>query len=473
MQAAAQEAGFDEPRWPARASPRWRSSSACSQTPTSARRSLFYFREPLPYDQMAPATAASYSEAHTGEPGAAAAQARRRLKARIEAELPERGCAATRPTGTPSTSASPASRPGAGRCSKTSGATWTRDPRAYAAPRSRTWQEQERWALEQFVEDRGRDFVGREATLARLRRSPSRRPGREAPPGAPASPAPPAPARAPCRSPQPPPPARRAGPAAPRPRRRHQPALDPGGRPAAALDRTSSRRRSASLQDPTDEATSRTSSSRPSPPCSGARHRAARRAACSTPSISSSPPPAPSTSPGCRSSGRPTPASSPPPSRARPEHRAGPTPRRHRPRPAAARRPGGRADRRRASAGATTRPCPHRAGTASPTRPAPTASPPPALPLWLELALDSLTAARRRRLRPRRSLPGASTGERLRRPAARCRRAPATRHRRPLRPAARARRADPRQAWAQAFVDLTALSRGGWREADLQALLPN
>jgi len=40
------------------------------------RQSLFYFRDPLPYDQMPPETAALYSESHNTAPGADAATAR-------------------------------------------------------------------------------------------------------------------------------------------------------------------------------------------------------------------------------------------------------------------------------------------------------------------------------------------------------------------------------------------------------------
>ena len=39
-------------------------------SPDQKRRSLFYFRDPLPYDQMPAETAALYSDAHNPAPGA-------------------------------------------------------------------------------------------------------------------------------------------------------------------------------------------------------------------------------------------------------------------------------------------------------------------------------------------------------------------------------------------------------------------
>ena len=59
--------------------------------PTQRRRSLFYFREPLPYDRMAPEVAATYSDAHSPYPEVRAGDARlQALKQRIAGD-PELG----------------------------------------------------------------------------------------------------------------------------------------------------------------------------------------------------------------------------------------------------------------------------------------------------------------------------------------------------------------------------------------------
>jgi hypothetical protein len=57
------------------------------------------------------------------------------------------------------------------------------ETRAFALQPIPTWQEQERWVLEQFVENRGRGFIGRTEITRSCCRRPSRR-GRTAPLGA-------------------------------------------------------------------------------------------------------------------------------------------------------------------------------------------------------------------------------------------------------------------------------------------------
>ena len=135
-----------------------------------AGRSRFYFRAPLPYDQMDPKTAAGYSERHTGEPDAAAAQVQLdALKARIKLELPGRWATYQ------------AEWDEEHQC-VTGLDAWGRqvledlwsdletETRAYAARAAGTWQQQEALILEQFIEGRCRDFVGRTERLAELRR---------------------------------------------------------------------------------------------------------------------------------------------------------------------------------------------------------------------------------------------------------------------------------------------------------------
>jgi hypothetical protein len=127
------------------------------------RRSWFYFREPLPYDQMPPETAALYSDAHNSAPGADAAAARlRHLKDRVDREPSLAGRVhhyqaqwdprTQRVTGLEAWGRQVLEH------------LWqdldeeTRDFAQQPLPR---WQDQERWAVEQFVENRGRGFIGR------------------------------------------------------------------------------------------------------------------------------------------------------------------------------------------------------------------------------------------------------------------------------------------------------------------------
>lgn len=136
--------------------------------PEQQYRSYIYFRDPLPYEQMSPADAARYSSAH--EPGRSHSEADRRLaalKRRIEAALPKRvrrysaGWDRERRTviGLDAWGQQvledlwrEVSRPAAS----------TSDAPAVPSPHP------ERDALDEFVEDRTRDFVGRGEILKEL-----------------------------------------------------------------------------------------------------------------------------------------------------------------------------------------------------------------------------------------------------------------------------------------------------------------
>ncbi len=126
--------------------------------PDQQRRSRFYFRDPLPYDRMRSELAALFSDAHRYAPDAAARLAA--LKERLSRDLPDRvrKYAATWDA----------------RAERVTGLeAWGRqvledlwsdldeETRAYEHEPPPTWQEEERWVLEQFVEDRARGFVGR------------------------------------------------------------------------------------------------------------------------------------------------------------------------------------------------------------------------------------------------------------------------------------------------------------------------
>jgi tetratricopeptide (TPR) repeat protein len=140
------------------------------RSPEQRRRCFFYFRDPLPYDQMPPEQAAVYSDAHAPDPEASARKAALdKLKLRIETDSelktrvrhyqadwdPQANCV-------------------------TDLEAWGRqvladlwgelDPetRAFALAEPPTWQAQERTAIKEFVEHRLRGFTGRDATVRQL-----------------------------------------------------------------------------------------------------------------------------------------------------------------------------------------------------------------------------------------------------------------------------------------------------------------
>jgi tetratricopeptide (TPR) repeat protein len=136
--------------------------------PEQQSRSIFYFRDPLPYRDMPPQLAALFSNDY--EPDSGAADRVRRLatlKQRIETQLPTRvrHYAAQWDT--------------EGQC--VSGLElwgqmvlediWSElevETRDAAASVDISWQQAERNALDDFAEDRARDFVGRQAIIACL-----------------------------------------------------------------------------------------------------------------------------------------------------------------------------------------------------------------------------------------------------------------------------------------------------------------
>lgn len=137
-------------------------------TQQQQRRSWFYLREPLPYVEMSPEFAARYSERYNAEPGGPAkADHLDALKRRLLTELPER--------------------------TRRYRAEWDAERRTVTGLQAfgnqvrddlwsdlvaetdaslrqvpQTWQGRDRRALDEFVEDRSRSFVGREAISAKL-----------------------------------------------------------------------------------------------------------------------------------------------------------------------------------------------------------------------------------------------------------------------------------------------------------------
>jgi len=166
MEAAAREAGFEKPVT-GRSITELEIDFGVLADPEQRRRCFFYLRDPLPYDRMPPEAAARYSDAHRPEPEAAGrARQLSALKARLEAELPDR-------VRRYRARWDPDERELVGLEAwgeQVLGDLWRElDAEIPPPTRAPTWQEEERFALEQFVEDRARGFVGREALLAELR----------------------------------------------------------------------------------------------------------------------------------------------------------------------------------------------------------------------------------------------------------------------------------------------------------------
>jgi Domain of unknown function (DUF4062)/AAA ATPase domain len=147
--------------------------------PDQQGRSFFYLRDPLPYERMAPALAALYSDAVAPD---SADRVRRlaALKARVATTLPSRVRRYR-------------AEWDAGRERVTGLEAWGRRvledllgelaPELAAAPAEPSWQQAERAALEDFFEDRARDFVGRRSILARIDALAASLPRREDPVG--------------------------------------------------------------------------------------------------------------------------------------------------------------------------------------------------------------------------------------------------------------------------------------------------
>jgi tetratricopeptide (TPR) repeat protein len=136
--------------------------------PEQQPRSIFYFRDPLPYRDMPPQLAALFSNEY--EPDSGAADRGRRLatlKQRIETQLPTRV-------------RHYAAQWDAERQCVSGLELWGQmvlediwselevETRDVAAAVDISWQQAERSTLDDFAEDRARDFVGRQAIIARL-----------------------------------------------------------------------------------------------------------------------------------------------------------------------------------------------------------------------------------------------------------------------------------------------------------------
>ena len=136
--------------------------------PDQQQRSLFYFREPLPYDDLPAQTAALYSDARA--PGSAAIDGVARLaelKRRIEAKLP--GRVRHYAVAWDRSRQRVTELENFGRMVlEDLWAELADETARHAGEADISWQQAERNALDDFADDRARDFVGRQAIVTRL-----------------------------------------------------------------------------------------------------------------------------------------------------------------------------------------------------------------------------------------------------------------------------------------------------------------
>jgi hypothetical protein len=129
------------------------------------RLSRFYFRAPLPYGRMDPATAAEYSDLHSGEADADKAHERlEALKRRIRREMGDRvrdyraewDAEAGRVKGL---------RAWGEQVLEDVWSDLEESTREYVQAAPASWQQQETYVLEQFLEEKSHTFVGRQETV--------------------------------------------------------------------------------------------------------------------------------------------------------------------------------------------------------------------------------------------------------------------------------------------------------------------
>lgn len=137
--------------------------------PEQQPRSMFYFRDPLPYPEMHPEIAALYSDACAPDQPAAAERVKRlgALRHRIEQTLPKRvrhysvrwDPAQQRVTGL---------EPWGRLVLEDIWSELEAETRSSASELDIPWQQVERYALEDFANDRARDFAGRQKLVDHL-----------------------------------------------------------------------------------------------------------------------------------------------------------------------------------------------------------------------------------------------------------------------------------------------------------------
>lgn len=167
MQAAAQEAGF-QTTLEDKSIQALEIEFGALDSALEPRGSHFYFREPLPYDQMDVDVSAQFSELHTNDPQAQARySALQALKARIERQMPDRVHRYTAVWDAQNKAVT-----GLEAFGRMVLEDLWRDLAIEIPPLDQqatvTWQDQERAALEEFVERGSRDFVGRDELVRDL-----------------------------------------------------------------------------------------------------------------------------------------------------------------------------------------------------------------------------------------------------------------------------------------------------------------
>ena len=131
--------------------------------PEQRRRSFFYMREPLPYDQMPPETAGTFSDAHAGNHEAA--KRLLELKETIRNNKDLKGRVRSYRTGWDKQKQKVCDLEAFGKMVLED--LWN-DLKAETEEflqETETWQDLERAQLEEFIESRTRTFTGREQVL--------------------------------------------------------------------------------------------------------------------------------------------------------------------------------------------------------------------------------------------------------------------------------------------------------------------
>ena len=140
------------------------------EDPTQRQRSLFFFRQPLPYDRMTEVQRAAYSDADSPDPQVRASHGKLvALKDRLSKD-PELGPRVfDYRTGWDTVAGKVTGLEAFGELVfEKLWAALDEESRAFAAQPAPTWEEQERASLAEFIEHRSRIFLGREEVMRRL-----------------------------------------------------------------------------------------------------------------------------------------------------------------------------------------------------------------------------------------------------------------------------------------------------------------
>lgn len=179
MQAAAAEAGF-EGDISGRSVTELEIAFGVLADPEQRSRSLFYFRESLPYESMPSERAAEFSEDHnTAEDAPRAKRQLNALKAKLKESLPTQ-CRTYEVHWDPDSSRVVNLEAWGEQVFTDLWRELDAETQDAARDGPTTWQDAERWVLEQFIVERARGFVGREALLDSLIRFTTEAPKRGA-----------------------------------------------------------------------------------------------------------------------------------------------------------------------------------------------------------------------------------------------------------------------------------------------------